>query len=115
MADTITEFAGFSAGSVAGQARSADQNAVSARDELMIIKREGKTLTGIRTDEIARRMNDGHIPPGAIARRLGITEGEARLLITGRCVPSWEHLCMIAALLGCSTRDLIGEVIVHDN
>ncbi len=72
-------------------------------------------MIGIRTDEIARRMNDRHIPPGAVACRLKIKESEARLLITGRCVPSWEHLCMIATLLGCSTRDLIGEVIVHDN
>lgn len=67
-------------------------------------------MIGIRTDEITRRMNDRHILPGAIARRLGISEAEVRLLTSGRCVPSWEHLCMIATLLGCSTRDLIGEV-----
>jgi len=59
------------------------------------------------TSEIRRRMRDSGVESFRLCRELGITDREVRILLDGKCVPSWEHLVKIAGVLGCSVNDLI--------
>ena len=61
----------------------------------------------IDTADVLRRMDLCKLTCGHVARELGITEREARCVIYGRCVPSWEHLVRLANMLGCKPLQLI--------
>lgn len=66
----------------------------------------------INTAEMQNLMKRCGYTPGEMAIELStrdrrISEREIRDIVTGRCIPSWEHLVQIANMLGVRPLQLI--------
>ena len=66
----------------------------------------------INVSEIESRMRVRGMTAGTLALRLSrrscrVTEREIRDILSGRVVPSWDHLVRLSILLDCTPWDLI--------
>lgn len=66
----------------------------------------------INIAEIERRMKARNYTPGNVWKCLNrhgnrVSDREVRDILSGKVIPSWEHLVCIATMLDCTPWDLI--------